>query len=374
MLSLVGALHQGAAGQRSWICALDRLSDAFGGGAVLIGTTPDGLGSFKLVSHRMPAGIDNLINNRLSHRLENPIFCAVPRAPLHCPTVASTLIDEAALLASPVYQQVMCPSDVRYVMTTVLDIVDGGFASVSFGRPARLGDFGPAEVATATKIAPHLAAALRVRRELEAAQMQKLAANAALDLLDRGVLLVTERARLCHANREAERILAEADGLLLTRDGLRTVNVPETEQLLRLIATCAQTTVGSEAAGGALSVTRPSGQAGYSVRVAPLGKAGAFAAGATEKPCAALFVGDNERPAVPEPDLLRSLYGLSSAEATLACKLFAGAKIGEAAASLGISPNTAKTQLKSIFDKTGTARQADLARRIALDAAALRRL
>lgn len=59
---------------------------------------------------------------------------------------------------------------------------------------------------------------------------------------------------------------------------------------------------------------------------------------------------------------LKALFGLSVAEALLASELAKGASLEEAASVLGISRNTARTQLQSIFLKTGTNRQSDLIR------------
>ena len=58
--------------------------------------------------------------------------------------------------------------------------------------------------------------------------------------------------------------------------------------------------------------------------------------------------------------LLRSHFGLTQAEARLALHLVAGETLRSAAVKLSISYETARTCLKSIFNKTGTCRQAEL--------------
>src|SRR5262249_5329397 len=59
-------------------------------------------------------------------------------------------------------------------------------------------------------------------------------------------------------------------------------------------------------------------------------------------------------------DLLRCHFGLTPAEARLALQLVAGETLRAAAAKLGITYETARTELKNIFNKTGTCRQAEL--------------
>jgi DNA-binding CsgD family transcriptional regulator len=62
---------------------------------------------------------------------------------------------------------------------------------------------------------------------------------------------------------------------------------------------------------------------------------------------------------------LSAAFGLTAAEAKLAARLASGAGIDIAAASLGVSRETARTQLKAVFAKTNTTRQAELTALIA---------
>ncbi|UCI10746.1 helix-turn-helix transcriptional regulator [Mesorhizobium sp. B1-1-8] len=59
--------------------------------------------------------------------------------------------------------------------------------------------------------------------------------------------------------------------------------------------------------------------------------------------------------------LLSLTFKLTRAEARLASKLASGEGIRTASAELGISRETARTQLRAVFAKTGTRRQAELA-------------
>jgi DNA-binding CsgD family transcriptional regulator len=59
-------------------------------------------------------------------------------------------------------------------------------------------------------------------------------------------------------------------------------------------------------------------------------------------------------------DLLRCHFDLTPAEARLALHLVAGETLRSAAVKLSIAYETVRTQLKNIFNKTGTHRQAEL--------------
>ena len=97
----------------------------------------------------------------------------------------------------------------------------------------------------------------------------------------------------------------------------------------------------------------------FSVRVIPL-RADARLAVNWQRPLALLIVADPEAPAPLEPQALQTLFGLTPWEARLAVSLANGKKLEEIAQSAHVSLNTAKTQLRIAFEKTGTHRQAEL--------------
>jgi DNA-binding CsgD family transcriptional regulator len=58
--------------------------------------------------------------------------------------------------------------------------------------------------------------------------------------------------------------------------------------------------------------------------------------------------------------VLQRFFGLSAAEAKLATRIAAGETLNDIAGSIGISKETARTQLKSVLSKTDTHRQSEL--------------
>jgi DNA-binding CsgD family transcriptional regulator len=74
-----------------------------------------------------------------------------------------------------------------------------------------------------------------------------------------------------------------------------------------------------------------------------------------------LLLTDLRSPLRPNSKQLCAAFGLTAAEAKMAAKLASGVGIDAAAASLGVSRETARSQLKAVFAKTNTRRQAELA-------------
>jgi DNA-binding CsgD family transcriptional regulator len=77
-----------------------------------------------------------------------------------------------------------------------------------------------------------------------------------------------------------------------------------------------------------------------------------------------LVITDMERRAQPPEEMLRQAFNLTGAEARLAKLLAGGQNLKDAAEHLHIARSTARVQLKSIFAKTGTNRQAELVARL----------
>lgn len=84
----------------------------------------------------------------------------------------------------------------------------------------------------------------------------------------------------------------------------------------------------------------------------------------THPPRVIIYMNMLGRQQMPSPQRLRQLFDLTGREAALTIVLARGLTVVEAAADLGLSPQTARAYLRQIFDKVGVTRQADLIRRI----------
>jgi DNA-binding CsgD family transcriptional regulator len=67
-----------------------------------------------------------------------------------------------------------------------------------------------------------------------------------------------------------------------------------------------------------------------------------------------------EEARMPQMAFLKNRFGLTPAEVRLVLRLVSGDSLRSAAKALGIQYETVRTHLKSVFQKTGTRRQAEL--------------
>lgn len=83
--------------------------------------------------------------------------------------------------------------------------------------------------------------------------------------------------------------------------------------------------------------------------------------GLSDEPSVLVLMTDTENPGNRDPANLLLMLGLTPAEARLAVRIGRGRSPAEAAAELGITQNTARDALQSVFGKLGIRRQSQLA-------------
>lgn len=212
-------------------------------------------------------------------------------------------------------------------------------------------------------LARHFDRAFEMMRRVETLQSRLELREAALDHHRCGVLVTDGRARIRYANARAQRLLAEADGLLAIGCRLAARHNGDGQHLAAAIARAAAIAAGGAvAAGASLPVRRGPQRLPLLCMVLPGGGPRRL----TEAPeagagTALLFVSDPSDRGSVAADLLRDAFGLTDREVSVA---LAAARLGgvpAAAAELGIAPSTARTHLQHVFDKTGARNQMALA-------------
>lgn len=211
----------------------------------------------------------------------------------------------------------------------------------------------------AAALVPHLQRALRIDRDMhEATHHLRDISNAMNDMTRVGMAVVDAAHTMRYLNTAAERIIREQDGLWLRGATFTVAHPPADVSLHRGIDGALGLTRSEIPNGSSILCPRPSGLRPYVIHVLPFRRA----TEATTESRALLLIIDPEQRPEPTIDLLRRLYGMTNAEATVAIRLLEGDGIKPIADSLCLSTGTVKTHLQHIFDKTGTHRQAELVR------------
>lgn len=168
-----------------------------------------------------------------------------------------------------------------------------------------------------------------------------------------GVVIVDEKGGVRLMNKEAERILAEEDGLSVSQDILKGAVPKQNAKLHESIGKAFH----EEFLDEIVSFPRLSGGRPYLVlipgqRFSP-----------EEKPEAVvLLVIDTEQRTKVSGETLVRLYNLTPSETRVALMLIDGKRLDQIAEELEVAQTTVVFHLKNLFRKTETNRQADLIR------------
>lgn len=207
------------------------------------------------------------------------------------------------------------------------------------------------------RLLPHIRAAFNTWQILGALNRTQALSYATFNALATAVLLIDRELRILFANEAAGRLFAEADGLAMRNESLVGATSRETGRIQAFVAgLCAQ--LNGTSASYVHQVARPSGKRAYACFAHPLPLGTGY--GLTSTPTTILFIRSSSSRFAFEPGVLEQLYGLTRCEALLATLLAQGKNLEDAAATRGISYETARCQLKNVFVKTRCVRQAEL--------------
>lgn len=205
------------------------------------------------------------------------------------------------------------------------------------------------------RLSPHLENTRVLQQRLHIAEQMA----SGFDVLSFAAWILDRDCAVLHANEGAIRLLEHVPGFLRNNGGrLSPIWKEDRAAFLRAISGTAADLQGP---GDAVVLHDPDGQpsAFCSISRVPQGGYGCWLLPGNA--CVLLVLTPiNSRASVPA-DLLHQAYGLTRAEAQLAHALLEHGSLAACCKVLGKSRETLRTQLKALFAKTGTHRQAELA-------------
>jgi DNA-binding NarL/FixJ family response regulator len=239
-----------------------------------------------------------------------------------------------------------CPQTLSIVLSGSTDF-DVAISSINVGRIFRY-LIKPCPTPT---LVSAVRAALLSRAHTASASHQSGSAKAAIDLLKSGVIVLGPRGQVLFTNQRAGSLLSRHDGLIIDNSGIcRASDTEDTRRLHRSVRAARD-----EGVADALTLqTQRHGPLRIVVR------SGEDEGDAGPVTCLYLFAEDDD-PAI-DPHLLRGMFGLTPSESRLAAALASGLSLEATAEREGWTLSSARSYLKTVFDKVGVSRQADLVR------------
>ena len=348
-LELIEPIYAAATDRRLWPQLIKAISDVVGGGGGmlrLIDYSNRRVGFFDAVGYDpqyVQAYRDYFITiDPLREYFEN--------VPVGSIKSISQLHDASAILNSEFYNDYVYAQGKGLSAGATLARDDNATIQFSIHRDLHSGDFGQKEIQILRLLLPHITRAVQVHRLIGETSALADMACASLDRARVGIL---------HINREGENLLA-AGNISVAQKRLILSNPGDTSKLHQLIASAAVPALGKALLGGGdMKLCSSSGNVDLELRVIPMPCREMMTDFSMHTGGVAVFVSHPGSLQLPWKRVASS-YGLSTAEAKLAVILAEGFSLEEAADRLFVSINTVRTQLKSVFAKTGVRRQSEL--------------
>jgi DNA-binding CsgD family transcriptional regulator len=355
---LIGEVYDAAIQPALWPTTLERLGQLLGGAALVMSALHRSEGMLLGVVTGQDKDLSGILRTRYNNPRTNPLVAAMPMLPVGVLVSRQAVHADKVYLKSDLYNEIFRPQELTHRAVACLHRSEDLICPLGVLRPLPAPGFSAEELRILALLLPHLRRGLRLSLRLVAQQDRAAKAAEALNRLALGVLVAGQGAKIVHLNHGAEGIFLTHDGLWLQSGELIAWQYAETLALRNAVAVALAR---PDEPTAVLNVHRRSGKRPYAVAVMPLSERTSLELGRTSG-AALVLVSD---PTAETPDrrrLLRNLFGLSPREAQLAEALLAGKRLEHYAEEAGVSLNTAKSQLKSIFVKTDTARQAELIR------------
>jgi DNA-binding CsgD family transcriptional regulator len=251
---------------------------------------------------------------------------------------------------APYYQEFLAPCNLRDYAAVRIGLGDLVWC-LSIQRTVSQNPFSPTELNWLAELSTSLDAVVQISAALGMARGE--AALAAFDFSERAALLLDRSGQVVRVNVAAEQLIGE--DLQISSGRIHCRNAKTTDTLSRSIRTLlwsleASTTspiVLEKISGGKLVI--------YPMRLP----------GLTNSPLSAfhaiLVISDTDSPQAAAVSTLRDVVELTAAESSLAIAIATGKDLEAFSSERRISKETVRNQLKSVFLKTGTNRQAQLA-------------
>jgi DNA-binding CsgD family transcriptional regulator len=261
------------------------------------------------------------------------------------------IFTEAEMALEPVYADFLIPRGLGIGVATAIASPSGESFILHAERERREGPVDGEQIARLDRMRPHLARAMLLSARLDFERAR--GATQALEAMGLPAAVLDRSGRPLSINGLLAAMIPDVAQDRLSR---LTLTNPAADMLLET----ALATMGQHATGAAvrsIPIAQEGDRPPLIVHLSPVRGAAhdVFTRASTILVVTPVVLGD-----APSATVVQGLFDLTPAEARLAALIAAGSRPRDAAATLGVTEETARTTLKRVMAKTGLHRQAEL--------------
>lgn len=230
-------------------------------------------------------------------------------------------------------------------------------------RPQEAPAFGSGDQKRLKLLLPHFKRSREIRAHTIRHREDRHNLFGVLNHLPVACLIVDRGGRMRFCNQSGSSLIARRDGLMLVGERLGAMTSRATVRLRRIIAETAvsQTSYADPLSGEHVVLPRGADQTPLICVMFPMHGTG-LANSSDSSPAVAMLIRNPDDELLDSLDDFAGIYGLTPAEARLIGLLAEGRELNQAARHLGVSRNTARSHMRSVYAKAGVHRQVDLLR------------
>ncbi|SCV01813.1 putative transcriptional regulator, LuxR family [Cupriavidus necator] len=362
---LLDAIYRGPLEEAPWSSALESvrvLLNACSATLILRPPTFDRPGSMFNMPPRDTYARKGVTYNSYYHSLD-PFVDIAPGTV----TTVDKFVGTEAWCQSAIYQELLKGLDMRYIIGADIQTDDGVVCRFRLCRGHDAGDFSAQDEAICLALLPHFKRAVDLYSRIDVAESERGLYEHAVDRMLIGMVVLDDQGMVLRANAAARTVLGENDGIRLRGGKLEFADHRDRsrfrERVRRSIdsISISQDDCASGPMVEAMSLARPSGKGRLEVliRAIPMRE---WAEENKWCPACVVVIRDPACSAQTSVEVLRQLFDFTPTEASLALLMANGASLEAAAEALKVKTNTVRAHLRSIFQKAGVTRQAELVR------------
>lgn len=260
------------------------------------------------------------------------------------------------------YRFILKPADVGFLAGMNVYNDDEWHVGIGLHRSFQAEPFSDDDCLTLQRLYPHFKRALRIHKEFHRLRTRQQSLESALGRFMTGLIILGPDGTVNYCNPVAEAMLSRHQALSITDHGHLHAHYPQENQRLQALlaqqASADRQDITSH--NQAIGLNHPDREHILSLMVAPLDSA------LTDDPqpagSVALYLCDPDSSFNLPTESLRTLYDMTPTEASVAIALVNGQSPNQISEQHGVSVDTVRSQLKSIYLKMGVKKQQDVIR------------
>lgn len=356
--AIIDLLYAGALDAAAWDCAMQSIVQFMNArGQLCVSLNPTTGQAYREQSLGYdPAAVADYHANWITR---DPRFRPGLQLPPGMPLTEHDMLPVRKFKRSEVFNEFLVPNEVPWFMVTWLHQTPQRCTYFSIQGGIDRAPFDEDDRTRMLRLAPHIRRVLEIQDRLASADVRAATFSGALDHATFGALIFDSTGCILDASEGALATLQRTGVLFREPGGRFMLRDPAGGQLRELVDSSLRNGTLQD---GSIQLRQAPGKAPLSLVILPAPRA--MASWFRHDACWLGLLFDPDRRVEVSEETLRDSLGLSGREAQIVALLIGGTSLKDTARQLGVSFETARSQLKSIFLKTGVSSQSELVRKV----------